>query len=233
VVIAAWGSLWAAPVIACALVFGTGSVFPALAVFFSKMAVVTFGGAYAVLAYVAEAAVGAFHWLTPAQMLDGLALAETTPGPLILVLTYVGFLTGFAQPGVLPPLAAGLLGATLVTWVTFVPCFLWIFLGAPYVERLYGNRRLAGGLAAITAAVVGVILNLALYLGLHVLFGEVGALQLGPLRPSWPVWASLDAAALVLAAVAAVALLRYRIGMVATLALCCGLGLAFRAAWPI
>ena len=232
-IVLAWGGLWAAAVVLAALVFGADSIFAALAIFFSKMAVVTFGGAYAVLAYVAEAAVATFHWLTPAQMLDGLALAETTPGPLILVLTYVGFLAGFGHPGGLPPLAGGLLGALLVTWVTFVPCFLWIFLGAPYVERLYGNRRLGGGLAAITAAVVGVILNLAVYLGLHVLFREVGTLAVGPFRPTWPVWASLDPAALALSAVAAAALFRFRLGVVATLALCCALGLVLRATWPV
>ena len=232
-VVLVWGGLWAAALLLAALAFGPDSVFPALALFFSKMAVVTFGGAYAVLAYVAEAAVATFHWLTPAQMLDGLALAETTPGPLILVLTYVGFLAGFGHPGGLPPLAGGLVGALLVTWVTFVPCFLWIFLGAPYVERLYGNRRLAGGLAAITAAVVGVILNLAVYLGLHVLFREVGTLAVGPFRPTWPVWTSLDPAALALSAVAAIALFRFRLGVVPTLALCCALGLVLRATWII
>ncbi len=232
-VIATWGSLWAAPVLFCGLILGWDSIFPSLAVFFSKMAVVTFGGAYAVLAYVAEAAVGTFHWLTPGQMLDGLAMAETTPGPLILVLTYVGFLAAYGQSVGLPALAGGLLGAALVTWVTFVPCFLWIFLGAPYIEKLRGNRRLAGGLAAITAAVVGVILNLALFLGLHVLFRDVGALDWGLLRPSWPVWSTVDPWAVALAAVAALALLRFRLGVVPVLGLCCALGLAIRLIWPV
>ena len=231
-VVVTWGALWAAPVLLAGLVLGWGSIYPALAVFFSWMAVVTFGGAYAVLAYVAEAAVATFGWLEPGQMLDGLALAETTPGPLILVLTFVGFVAAFGDPGSLPPLAAGLLGATLVTWVTFVPCFLWIFLSAPWVETLHGNRRLSGGLAAITAAVVGVILNLALYLGLHVLFRDVGELALGPVRPAWPVWATLDPWALGLTAVAAVALIGFRLGIAPTLALSAALGLAIRLLVP-
>ena len=232
-VVAVWGSLWVVPVIAVGYLLGWASILPSLAVFFSKMAVVTFGGAYAVLAYVADATVATFHWLVPGQMLDGLAMAETTPGPLILVLTYVGFIAAYGHPGGMAPLAAGMLGATLVTWVTFVPCFLWIFLGAPYVETLHGNRRLAGGLAAITAAVVGVILNLALFLGLHVLFRDVGTLEIGFVRPSWPVWSSVDLAAVLLSGVAATALLRFRLGIVPTLALSCGLGLAIRLVWPI
>jgi chromate transporter len=231
-VVVTWGALWAAPVLLAGLILGWGSIYPALAVFFSWMAVVTFGGAYAVLAYVAEAAVASYGWLAPGQMLDGLALAETTPGPLILVLTFVGFIAAFGDPGSLPPLAAGLLGATLVTWVTFVPCFLWIFLSAPYVETLHGNRRLSGGLAAITAAVVGVILNLALYLGLHVLFRDVGELALGPIRPAWPVWATLDPWALALAAVAALALIGFRLGIAPTLALSAVLGVAIRLLVP-
>ena len=145
------------------------------------MAVVTFGGAYAVLAYVADAAVSHFGWLAPGEMLDGLAMAETTPGPLILVLSFVGYIAAFRDPGALAPIAAGLLGGLLTAWVTFVPSFLWIFLGAPSMERLRGNRNLGGALAAITAAVVGVILNLAIWLGLHVLFRDVGVLAAGPL----------------------------------------------------
>ncbi len=159
-VIAVCGTLWIAPVVLLALLFGRNSVYPTLAGFFSEMAVVTFGGAYAVLAYVAQAAVNDLHWLNPGEMLDGLALAETTPGPLILVLTFVGFLAGFRDPGGVSSLAGGLIGASLTTWVTFVPCFLWVLLGAPYIERLRSNRALSGALTAITAAVVGVILNL-------------------------------------------------------------------------
>ncbi|MEX0853496.1 MAG: chromate efflux transporter [Bauldia sp.] len=232
-VVLTWGGLWAAPVVLAGVVLGWGTIYPALGIFFSKMAVVTFGGAYAVLAYVAEAAVAIFGWLQPGEMLDGLALAETTPGPLILVLTFVGFIAAYGDPGTLPPLVAGVVGATLVTWVTFVPCFLWIFLGAPYVERLRGNQRLSAGLAAITAAVVGVILNLAIFLSLHVLFGRVGVLSVGPFRPAWPVWSTLDPTALALFAVAAVALFRFKAGIVVTLALSSGLGLAVKLLPPI
>jgi chromate transporter len=192
------------------------------------MSVVSFGGAYAVLAYVAQAAVSTYHWLLPGQMLDGLALAETTPGPLVLVLPFVGFLAAYASPGGVPSLAAGVIGAAITAWATFVPSFLWILLGAPYVERLRANSRLAAALAAITAAVLGVILNLAVFLGLHVLFGAVGELAVGPFRLSWPVWASIDWEALGLALVAVVALFPLRLGVPLSLALCCLLGLAIR-----
>lgn len=168
-VIGVCGALWWTPVLACALIFGGDHAFVALGLFFSKAAMVTFGGAYAVLPYVSQQAVEHFHWLAPGQMIDGLALAETTPGPLIMVLQFVGFLGGgkFAAP--LSPLAGATLGAALTTWVTFVPSFLWIFLGAPYVERLRGIAWLDAALGAVTAAVVGVILNLALWFGLHAL----------------------------------------------------------------
>jgi chromate transporter len=170
--LALWLPLWFAPVLlACALV-GTGHVLTQLGVFFGKMAVVTFGGAYAVLAYVAQQAVERHAWLSPTQMVDGLALAESTPGPLILVLQFVGFLAAY-QSATGNPLLAGVLGALITVWVTFVPCFMWIFLGAPHVENLRGNRALAGALAAITAAVVGVIANLALWFAVHVLFARV------------------------------------------------------------
>jgi chromate transporter len=224
-VIAIAGALWVAPVALLWLTLGSGTIFPTIAAFFSKMAVVTFGGAYAVLAYVAQQAVETFGWLKPGEMLDGLAMAETTPGPLILVLVYVGFLAALRDPGVLHPLAAGLIGAGLTTWVTFVPCFLWIFLGAPYIERLQSNKALSAALSAITAAVVGVILNLAVWFGLHTLFRKVGALTLGPLDLAWPVWSSLDPVALVLAGVAMLAMFRFRLGMIPTLALCAVLGL--------
>ncbi|CAN5148254.1 chromate efflux transporter [soil metagenome] len=224
-----WGLLWSVPILALGLIFGWGSIYPALGVFFSKMAVVTFGGAYAVLAYVADAAVGTFHWLRPGEMLDGLAMAETTPGPLILVLTFVGFLAAFGMPGPLAPLVGGVIGAVLVTWVTFVPSFLWIFLGAPYMEKLRGNRALSGGLAAITAAVVGVILNLAVFLGVHVLFAEVGSFDLGPLHLAWPNLATINPWAFALSVAAAVALIVLRLGIVPTLVACCLAGLAIRA----
>jgi chromate transporter len=229
-IVAVCGALWVAPVILLVLLFGRGSVYPTLAAFFSEMAVVTFGGAYAVLAYVAQAAVNDLHWLNPGEMLDGLALAETTPGPLILVLTFVGFLAGFRDPGGIPPLAGGLIGASLTTWVTFVPCFLWVLLGAPYVERLRSNRALSGALAAITAAVVGVILNLAVWFALHVLFRNVGELNLGWLRPAWPDFLSLDWKAALLSAFAMLAMFRWRFGMLPTLAVCGAAGLALKFA---
>ena len=170
--------LWLGPVIALLLTRGGDDVFTMIAVFFSKMAVVTFGGAYAVLAYVAQQAVETYGWLEPGEMLDGLGLAETTPGPLIMVVQFVGFMGAYRDPGTLQPMIAGTLGGILTTWVTFVPCFLWIFLGAPFVEGLRGNRALGGALAAITAAVVGVILNLAIWFALHVLFAQVNEIRL-------------------------------------------------------
>ncbi len=208
--------LWLVPV-AASMAWGQGA-FGAIGLFFSKMAVVTFGGAYAVLAYVAQQAVEVYGWLGPAEMLDGLGLAETTPGPLILVNQFVGFLAGFRHPGPLGPWMGGVLGATLTVWVTFLPCFLWILAGAPYVEVLRGYKALSGALAAITAAVVGVIFNLGLWFALHVLFGRVDELRTGPLRLFIPEAASLDPAALALAVMAAVAMLRLGIGMLPTLA---------------
>ncbi|WP_371033284.1 chromate efflux transporter [Methylosinus sp. PW1] len=167
-----WLVLWLAPVVVLLIGLGPNDVFSRIAVFFSKMAMVTFGGAYAVLAYVAQQAVDNYHWLGSREMLDGLGMAETTPGPLVIVLQFVGFLAAYRDPGSLPPLLAGALGGLLTTWVTFVPCFLWIFLGAPYVEKLRGDAALAGALTAITAAVVGVILNLAIWFAVHILFRE-------------------------------------------------------------
>ena len=218
-VLAVWLPLWLGPVALIWILTGPGSVWSQIGSFFSTMAVVTFGGAYAVLAYVAQAAVDGFGWLAPGEMLDGLGLAETTPGPLILVLQFVGFLAGFRAPGALPPLVAGGLGALLTLWVTFAPCFLWIFLGAPYVEALRGNRALAAALGAITAAVVGVIANLALWFGLHVLFGELRSVSILGLQPELPVLASLDWRAALLSAAAAILLLRLKLGMMPVLAI--------------
>src|SRR5439155_4342371 len=158
-----WLALWLIPVIALLITLGRGNVFSEIAVFFSKMAMVTFGGAYAVLAYVAQQAVESYGWLKPGEMLDGLGMAETTPGPLIMVLQFVGFMAAFRTPGSLSPLLAGTLGGLLATWVTFTPCFYWIFLGAPFIEKLRGNKALSAALSAITAAVVGVILYLAIW----------------------------------------------------------------------
>ncbi len=199
-------------------------MFAELGVFFSQAAVVTFGGAYAVLAYVAQQAVETHHWLAPGEMLDGLALAETTPGPLIMVVQFVGFLAAFRQPGALDPLAAAALGALLVSWVTFAPCFLWVLVGAPYIEALRSNRALNAALSAVTAAIVGVILNLSVWFAVHAAFRRVAPFAFGPLRFDWPVWTSLDPLALLLAAGALVAMLRFRLGMGWTLAGCALLG---------
>jgi chromate transporter len=224
---AAFLLLWLAPVVLLLAWLGPGNVFSEIGLFFSKMAVVTFGGAYAVLAYVAQEAVGHYHWLRPGEMLDGLGMAETTPGPLIMVTQFVGFMGAFRQATGLPPLLAGTLGGLLTTWVTFLPCFLWIFLGAPFVERLRGNRALAAALGAITAAVVGVILNLAIWFALHTLFSQVERAKLGPLGFDRPVLASLDGAAFLLAAAAIAAMFRFRIGPLPTLAACAAIGLGY------
>lgn len=224
-VMAAWGALWIAPLLLIVPLWGWASTYTAVFGFFSQMAVVTFGGAYAVLAYVAQQAVEPFGWLKPGEMLDGLALAETTPGPLVMVLTYVGFLAGFRHPAGLDPLVGGILGATLTTWVTFVPCFLWIFLGAPCIERLRSNRALSGALTAITASAVGVILNLALWFALHVLFAKVGTFEAGLLSLPRPELRSFDPVAAALSLVAALMLLVWHQGVPRTLGLCAALGL--------
>ncbi|MFZ5792629.1 MAG: chromate efflux transporter [Pseudomonadota bacterium] len=212
-----WLAIWLLPVAAILAWLGPGDVFGQIALFFSKMAVVTFGGAYAVLAYVAQQAVGHYGWLGPGEMLDGLGLAETTPGPLILVLQFVGFVAAYRAPGALDPLLAGTLGAGLTLWVTFAPCFLWIFLGAPYIEAIARIEALARALAAITAAVTGVIFNLMLWFALHVLFGTVEEVRWGPLRAWSPQWNTLDPVALLLALAALLALLRFRLGLLPTL----------------
>jgi chromate transporter len=218
--------LWLAPVLGVGLTLGWDNVFSQIAVFFSKMAVVTFGGAYAVLAYVAQEAVETFGWLRPGEMLDGLGMAETTPGPLIMVTQFVGFLAAFREATGLSPLWAGVLGGLLTTWVTFTPCFLWIFLGAPFIERLRGARALSAALAAITAAVVGVILNLAVWFGLHVLFAQV---RDGPLSLEVPVPASIDWVTLALTTAAAIALFRFKAGVIKVLMACAAAGLAWYA----
>jgi chromate transporter len=212
------GGLWVLPLVVLRAVLGSSSVFVHEGVFFSKAAVVTFGGAYAVLAYIAQQAVSVYGWLRPGEMLDGLGLAETTPGPLIMVVQFVGFMGAFRAPGGLPPLLAGVLGSVVTVWVTFVPCFLWIFLGAPYIEALRGNRWLQASLSAITAAVVGVILNLSIWFGLHVVFHEVTERNFGPLRVYVPALHSLDLAALGLAALSILALFRFKLGVPKTLA---------------
>ena len=222
--------LWLAPVLALGLTLGWDNTFTQIAVFFSKMAVVTFGGAYAVLAYVAQEAVQTYGWLRPGEMLDGLALAETTPGPLIMVTQFVGFLGAARGATALDPLWAGVLGGVLTTWVTFTPCFLWIFLGAPFVEALRGARALNAALGAITAAVVGVILNLALWFALHVMFDEVREIG-GPwLALQVPVLGSLNLASLLLTLAAAVAAFGFRVGVLPLLLGCSAAGLALYGA---
>ncbi|HET7382245.1 MAG TPA: chromate efflux transporter [Pseudolabrys sp.] len=195
---------WWTPIVFSGLVFGPRHVLVSIGIFFSKLAVVSFGGAYALLAYMAQEAVQTYGWMTAPEMVDGLGLAETTPGPLILVTQFVGFLAAFRDAAPFPPITAGVLGAAMTTWVTFVPSMLWIFAGAPFVERLRANRQLSGALAAITAAVVGVILNLSVWFALHVLFGKVTEMHAGPLR--WYAFdpLALDLRATALAAIAAV-----------------------------
>jgi chromate transporter len=216
-VLALWLPIWVGPVLMLWLLTGATSVWTEIGGFFSTMAIVTFGGAYAVLAYVAQAAVGTFGWLAPGEMVDGLGLAETTPGPLIMVLQFVGFLAAYRAPGTLDPLLAGCLGALLTTWVTFAPCFLWIFLGAPYVEALRGNPAISAALSAITAAVVGVVMNLALWFALHVVFREVRTFDMFGVGPDLPVLGSIDWRAALLAAAAMLAMLRFKVGMLPTL----------------
>ncbi|MGS1018361.1 chromate efflux transporter [Allosphingosinicella humi] len=222
---AAFLLLWLVPVFLLLALLGPDDVFTRIALFFSKMAVVTFGGAYAVLAYVAQQAVDHYGWLLPGEMLDGLGMAETTPGPLIMVTQFVGFMGAFRQATGLDPMLAGILGGILTTWVTFTPCFLWIFLGAPFVETLRGNVALSAALAAITAAVVGVILNLAIWFALHSLFGEVRVVPVAGIGIELPVWASLNIAALLLSAAALVAVFRFRVGPVLLIAAGAGAGM--------
>jgi chromate transporter len=220
--------LWWTPVALAVALLGGDHVLVAIGVFFSKLAVVSFGGAYALMAYMAQQVVETHGWLTAPEMVDGLGLAETTPGPLILVTQFVGFLAAFRNAPPLSPLAAGLIGAAMTTWVTFVPSMLWIFAGAPFIEELRGNRRLTGALAAITAAVVGVILNLSVWFALHVLFGKVTEMHFGPVR-----WFAFDPAALdlhvaVLAATAAVLAFRFHRSLIEVVVVMALLGIATR-----
>ena len=230
---AVWLSLWLIPVTALLGSFGTDNVFSQIAIFFSKMAMVTFGGAYAVLAYVAQQAVEHYGWLKPGEMLDGLGMAETTPGPLIMVLQFVGFMAAFRDPGGLSPMLAGTLGGLLATWVTFTPCFLWIFLGAPFIETLRGNKALSAALSAITAAVVGVVLNLAIWFAIHTIFRQTIPLRAFPLSFDAPNPASVNLWALLLSLAAAVAIFRFKVGMIPTLAACCLAGIALYLAGAI
>jgi chromate transporter len=204
---------WLLPLIAISLVPGSPGVLEDEAVFFSKAAMVTFGGAYAVLAYLNQAAVYQFGWLTPGQMVTGLGLAESTPGPLIMVTEFVGFIAGYRFPGELDPLIGGILGATVATWATFAPSFLWIFLGAPYIERLRRNRALTTTLSAVTAAVVGVVLNLAVTFGIQTLFGRVGTARVLSTTLPAPSPASVDLFSVAVAALSFVALWKLRLNI--------------------
>ena len=215
-----WGFIWAAPMVAVVLTVGPDHVLWRIGVFFSQLAVVTFGGAYAVLAYMAQEAVQGFGWLSTREMADGLGLAETTPGPLILVTQFVGFLAAFRAPEPFTPLVAGLLGAGLTTWVTFAPCFLWIFTFAPWIDRLQASAVLRGALSALTASVVGAIASLSIWFALHVLFARVGTLQAGPLRLPAPETASLDGQAAILTIVALVLVFGLKWGVLRVLASC-------------
>lgn len=220
-----WLALWLVPVAVLLIALGTANTFSQIAIFFSEMAVVTFGGAYAVLAYVAQQAVEHYGWLRPGEMLDGLGMAETTPGPLIMVTQFVGFMAAFRDPGGLPPMLAGTLGGLLTTWVTFTPCFLWIFLGAPFIEVLRGNKALSGALTAITAAVVGVILNLAVWFALHTWFHQTWHVRATGLSFDAPVLSSSDPWALALSAAAMLAIFRFKAGMIPTLLACSAAGI--------
>ena len=224
---AIWTGLWIAPIAVMAAWQGGDSVFVQQGLFFSQTAVVTFGGAYAVLGYVAQRAVEDFMWLRPGEMLDGLALAETTPGPLILVLEFVAYLGAFRASTSLPAMLAGTLGAAMVLWVTFIPCFLWIFAGAPFIESLRNYRVLNAAMASITAAVVGVILNLSVWFALHTLFAEVQPLRWGLVQMDVPAVSSLNWRALALTVAALIATLHFRLPMPVTLAGCAVLGVAW------
>jgi chromate transporter len=216
--------LWVVPVVALLVTLGTENIFTQEALLFSKTALLTFGGAYAILGYVAQQAVGRYGWITPNEMITGLGLAETTPGPLIMVLQFVGFLAAYNHPGSLPPLVAGVLGAVLTVWVTFVPCFLWIFLGAPWVERLRDNVAVSHALTAISAAVAGVVLNLAVFFALHTMFGTVGSHSYGPVTVPVPDWGTVRWASVAISAVAAVLVFRLKVGTLRVLGVAAVLG---------
>lgn len=220
-------AVWLGPLIVLLLTLGPENVFTSIAAFNSKMAVVTFGGAYAVLAYMAQQAVEHYHWLRPGEMLVGLGFAETTPGPLISVVQFVGFMAAFRHSGLLQPALAGVLGGALAMWCTFVPPFVWIFVGGPYVESLIGNKSLNAALSAITAAVVGVILNLAVWFGLHALFGQLHVKHAFGTTLSIPVWSTVNWAALAISAAAMLALFRFKLGMIPVLAASCLAGIAY------
>jgi len=226
VILAIGVPFWLGPVAIAFAFTGADSVFTQQGLFFSGSALVTFGGAYAVLAYVAQKAVETYHWLAPGEMVRGLALAESTPGPLIMVVQFVAFLGAFREPGSLDPWAAAVIASLLTTWVTFVPCFLFIFVGAPYVERLRGNKSLSAALTGITAAVVGVIANLAIYFATTTLFDQSHEYAWGPLHLNLPVLTSLQPVALIIGAIAMVMIFKLKWSVLRTLGMCALLGLA-------
>jgi chromate transporter len=217
---------WAVPVGAAVALAGRDSIYADMAMFFTGAALVTFGGAYAVLAYVAQKAVQYYGWLTPSEMITGLALAETTPGPLIMVVQFVAFVGAYHDPGSLNPWVAAVVASLLTTWVTFVPCFVFVFVGAPYVERLRGNRALSAALTGIMAAVVGVIANLAIYFAIHTLFREVSTVTWGPIQLQLPELGSLKPLSLTVAAFAGLLLFGARWSVLRTLGACALVGLA-------
>lgn len=227
-----WLAVWVVPLLGVVALFGPDHVLAQLAWFFSKLAVVTFGGAYAVLAYMAQEAVGGYHWLTPGEMLDGLGLAETTNGPLILVTEFVGY-TAAHRFGGSNPVVMGLLGALVTLWATFAPCFLWIFAGAPYVDRLTNAPRLSSALSTVTAAVVGVIGNLSVWFALHVLFAHVDVRFAGPLRLYVPDPGSIDWVALALSGFAVLLVFGLRAGIATTLGACAGAALLWLRLAPL
>jgi chromate transporter len=227
--IATWVAVWAAPLIVVLVALGPDHVLFDIGAFFAKLAMVTFGGAYAVLAYMAQEAVAGYGWVSAEEMVDALGLAETTPGPLILVTEFVGFLAAYRDPAPFSPLTAGILGALMTLWMTFAPCFLWIFTSAPFVERLERAPRLQGALAAITAAVVGVIANLTLWFALHVLFARFSSVAVGPLRIETPAPASLDWTALVLSLIALILLFRLHLGVIRSIGVMVALALGVYA----
>ncbi len=229
--VAVWLAVWLLPLAAVVAIFGPSHVLSQMAWLFSKLAVVTFGGAYAVLAYMAQAVVDDLRWLRPGEMTDGLGLAETTPGPLILVLQFVGTIAAFREGGGSSPLVMAVLGSAVTLWATFAPCFLWVFAGAPYIEWLTRMPRLSAALKAVTAAVVGVILNLTVWFALHVLFRSVGKVDAGPISISLPNVSTVEPLAVALAVIAAVMIFSLNRGILTTLATCGALAYLATFAW--
>ncbi len=223
-----WLTLWLLPVVVLALTLGLDNIFTKQGLFFSQSALVTFGGAYSVLAYISQQAVETYGWLQPGEMLDGLGMAETTPGPLIQVVQFVGFMGAFRNAGALDPVLAGVLASVLVTWVTYLPSFLFIFTGAPYIEHLRGNKSLTTALSGITAAVVGVVLNLGIWFSIHTLFGEVGETTWGAFHLPIPHWATLDWGALFITLTALFIYFRLKWDMLKTIGICVVIGVVWK-----